>query len=102
MQTFIQRNTISTPLACNISTNAAKQTFGYDLEYPTYPCNGSLTLNNCTPTTANINCNKYVTSIMFPIVLIATITHFTTYYGIRVIGRTPIHYQLPKVYARFQ
>lgn len=30
--------------------------------------------------TANMNCSKYVTSIMLPMVLIATITHFTTYY----------------------
>lgn len=39
-----------------------------------------ITLNNCTPMTANINCSRYVTNIMLPIVLIATITHFTTYW----------------------
>lgn len=38
------------------------------------------TLNSWTPITANINCSRYVTNIMLPIVLIATITHFTTYY----------------------
>lgn len=30
--------------------------------------------------TANMNWSRYVTSMIFPMVFIATITHFTTYY----------------------
>lgn len=39
------------------------------------------TLNSWTPITANINWRRYVTNIILPIVLMATITHFTTYWG---------------------
>lgn len=48
--------------------------------YGVHGFNNGFTLNSCTPITANINCSRYVTNIMLPIVLIATITHFTTYY----------------------
>ena len=41
---------------------------------------GVFTLKSCTPITANMNCRRYVTNIMLPIVLMATITHFTTYF----------------------
>ena len=30
--------------------------------------------------TANMNWRRYVTSMIFPMVFMATITHFTTYY----------------------
>lgn len=36
------------------------------------------TLNNCTPMTANMNCRRHVTRTIFPIVLTATMTHWTT------------------------
>lgn len=36
------------------------------------------TLKSCTPITANMNCKRHVTSIMLPIVLTATMTHWTT------------------------
>lgn len=42
--------------------------------YPRHYC----TLNNCTPITANMNWRRQVTSTMLPIVLTATITHWTT------------------------
>lgn len=39
------------------------------------------TLNICTPMTANMNCSNDVTNNMLPIVLMATITHWTTCYN---------------------
>lgn len=39
------------------------------------------TLNICTPITANMNCSKFVTNNMLPMVLIATTTHCTTCYN---------------------
>lgn len=41
---------------------------------------GQITLKSWTPMTANMNCRRYVTSMIFPMVFIATITHLTTYY----------------------
>lgn len=50
----------------------------------TAQCNGrmngsnSFTLNNWTPMQANMNCSKVVTITMFPMVRMATNTHWTT------------------------
>ena len=38
----------------------------------------NITLNNCTATTANMNCSRYVTIKICPIILIATNTDLTT------------------------
>jgi hypothetical protein len=37
-----------------------------------------VTLKSCIATTANMNCNKYVTIKIWPIILIATRTDLTT------------------------
>ena len=37
-----------------------------------------LTLNSCTPITANMNSSRHVTNMMLPMVLMATMTHCTT------------------------
>lgn len=41
-------------------------------------CVSQLTLKSCTPMQANMNCRSVVTIMMFPIVLMATNTHWTT------------------------
>lgn len=38
----------------------------------------SVTLNSWTPMQANMNCRRVVTIMMFPMVLMATNTHWTT------------------------
>ena len=40
----------------------------------------TFTLNSWTPMQANMNCSRKVTSMMFPMVLMATTTHCTTCY----------------------
>lgn len=39
-----------------------------------------ITLKSWTPITANMNWRRYVTNIILPMVLMATSTHFTTYW----------------------